>query len=151
MANAIKKIIAKRKKKKTQANDRRDVKLIMCISDLRPIDSAFNNHGNLGSPNEEDTSSMSSFSTTATMDNNPGAGCTVDKYFYQPMGRRIEKLAMRIVMPILSPNRIFQYIEENNRDRPFLISLSFVGGHLTYHELSSVKLAGLSSLVSQTQ
>ena len=32
------------------------------------------------------------------MDDNPGAGLTIDKYFYQPVGRAIERLALYIGM-----------------------------------------------------
>ena len=46
---------------------------------------------------EDDSSSVTSFSTNATMDGNPGAGLTIDKYFYQPVGRAIEKFALKIV------------------------------------------------------
>ena len=37
---------------------------------------------------EDDTSSISSCSTNATMDNIPGAGRTLDMCFYQPVVRR---------------------------------------------------------------
>ena len=47
---------------------------------------------------EDDTVSISSFSTMATMDDNPGAGLTIDKYFYQPVGRAIEKFALKIAI-----------------------------------------------------
>ena len=45
---------------------------------------------------EDDTSSISSFSTNATMDNIPGTGRTLDMCFYQPVGRAIEKFALKI-------------------------------------------------------
>ena len=47
-----------------------------------------------------DTSSISSFSTNATMDNIPGTGRTIDMCFYQPVGRAIEKLALRIAIQL---------------------------------------------------
>ena len=43
----------------------------------------------------DDTSSISSFSTNATMDNIPGTGRTIDMRFYQPVGRAIEKFALK--------------------------------------------------------
>ena len=47
---------------------------------------------------EDDTSSISSFSTNATMDNIPGTGRTIDMRFYQPVGRAIEKFALKIAI-----------------------------------------------------
>ena len=47
---------------------------------------------------EDDTSSISSFSTNATMDNIPGTGRTLDMCFYQPGGRAIEKFALKIAI-----------------------------------------------------
>ena len=47
---------------------------------------------------EDDTNSISSFSTNATMDNIPGAGRTLDMRFYQPVGRAIEKFALKIAI-----------------------------------------------------
>ena len=47
---------------------------------------------------EDDTSSISSCSTNATMDDIPGNGRTIDKYFYQPVGRAIERFAPKITM-----------------------------------------------------
>ena len=46
----------------------------------------------------DDTSSISSFSTNATMDNIPGTGRTIDMRFYQPVGRAIEKFALKIAI-----------------------------------------------------
>ena len=47
---------------------------------------------------KDDTSSISSFSTNATMDNIPGTGRTLDMCFYQPVGRAIEKFALKIAI-----------------------------------------------------
>ena len=47
---------------------------------------------------DSDTESISSVSTNATMDNIPGTGRTIDKYFYQPVGRAIERFAPKITM-----------------------------------------------------
>lgn len=98
---------------------------------------------------EDDTSSTSSFSTTATMDDNPGAGLTVDKYFYQPAGRRIEKLVFRIAMPLLSPGRIFRLIEDHHL-RNWLVFRSLEDKKAFIH-LNSVFSAGLNYLLHQTQ
>ena len=48
----------------------------------------------------DDTNSISSFSTTATMDNIPGTGRTIDMCFYQPVGRAIERLALKIAIQL---------------------------------------------------
>ena len=47
---------------------------------------------------EDDASSISSCSTNATMDNIPGTGRTLDMHFYQPVGRAIEKFALKIAI-----------------------------------------------------
>ena len=57
-----------------------------------------------------DTRSIESFSTTATVDDNPGTGRVLDTYFFQPAGRRIERLAMRFTIRHLHPSRIEAYI-----------------------------------------
>ena len=46
----------------------------------------------------DDATSIYSFSTNATMGDNPEAGLTIDKYFYQPVGRAVEKFALRIAI-----------------------------------------------------
>ena len=38
-----------------------------------------------------DSASISSCSTTATKDNLPGTGRTIDTYIYQPLGRKVER------------------------------------------------------------
>ena len=47
---------------------------------------------------EDGTSSISSCSTNATMDNIPGTGRTIDMCFYQPVGRAIEKFALKMAI-----------------------------------------------------
>ena len=62
---------------------------------------------------EDDTSSISSFSTNATMDNIPGTGRTIDMRFYQPVGRAIEKFALKIAIRLNichpSPTQILRF------------------------------------------
>ena len=62
----------------------------------------------------DDTSSISSCSTNATMDGNPGAGLTIDKYFYQPVGRAIEKFALKVAIRLNichpSPAQILRFL-----------------------------------------
>lgn len=155
MSIAVKRAITKRKEKTSRRNYQKDCKYI--TDDIGPISSAFDHFGAFGRTHslvrqdetEDDTNSMSSFSTTATMDDNPGAGMTVDKYFYQPAGRRIEKLAFRIAMPLLSPGRIFRLIEEHHL-RNWLVFRSLEDKKAFIH-LNSVYSAGLNCLLHQTQ
>ena len=60
----------------------------------------------LDDDNDDDARSIESFSTTATVDDNPGTGRVLDTYFFQPAGRRIERLAMRFTIRYLHPWRI---------------------------------------------
>ena len=63
---------------------------------------------------EDDTSSISSFSTNATMDNIPGTGRTLDMCFYQPVGRAIEKFALKVAIRLNichpSPAQILRFL-----------------------------------------
>lgn len=128
----------------------RDSKYI--IDDFGPFASVFDQHGisSASDENEDDSSLSSSTSTTATTDNDRGAGWTVDKYFYQPVGRKIEKLAFRIAIPLLSPGRIFQYIKGNNLHER-LPALLLTSSEKDHADLKSVYIAGLNCLVHQTQ
>ena len=62
---------------------------------------------------EDDASSISSCSTNATMDNIPGTGRTLDMCFYQPVGRAIEKFALKIAIRLNichpSPTQILRF------------------------------------------
>ena len=64
---------------------------------------------------EDDTSSISSFSTNATTDNIPGTGRTIDMCFYQPVGRAIEKFALKIAIRLNichpSPAQILRFFQ----------------------------------------
>ena len=64
---------------------------------------------------EDDTSSISSLSTNATMDNIPGTGRTIDMRFYQPVGRAIEKFALKMAMRLNichpSPAQILRFFD----------------------------------------
>ena len=50
----------------------------------------------------------------ATMDNIPGTGRTIDMYFYQPVGRAIEKFALKIAIRLNnyhpSPAQILRFL-----------------------------------------
>lgn len=100
-----------------------------------------------------------SISTTATGDDLPGTGRIIDTHVFQPMGRQIERLAMRFTIASLHPSRIVQYIEtEITLYSPFFDELiswkksveracrtSYV------HPNRSTIVAGMKGLVKQTQ
>lgn len=105
---------------------------------------------------DDNVNSINSFSTTATADNIPGTGRAVDTYFFQPIGRRIERLAMRFTISSLHPARIAQYIEAEE--------ISLIPGYVYVRTLSgtisflchakpngSTVIAGIKGLVKQTQ
>ena len=62
----------------------------------------------------DDVTSLGSGSTNETMDDNPGAGLTIDKYFYQPVGRAIERFALKIAIRLNivhpSPAQIIRFL-----------------------------------------
>ena len=64
---------------------------------------------------EDDASSINSFSTNATMDNIPGTGRTLDMCFYQPVGRAIEKFALKVAIRLNichpSPAQILRFFQ----------------------------------------
>ena len=64
----------------------------------------------------DETSLTNSYSTEATMDNLPGPGRTIDTYFYQPVGRAIEKFTLKIGIRLNichpSPAQILRYFLE---------------------------------------
>ena len=64
----------------------------------------------LDDDNGNDARSIESFSTTATVDDNPGTGRVLDTYFFQPAGRRIERFAMRFTIRYRHPSRIEAFI-----------------------------------------
>lgn len=105
---------------------------------------------------DDDDNSITSFSTTATADNLPGTGRTVDTYIFQPVGRRIERLAMRFTIASLHPARIAQYIETDETEYfPYSFNwytLNEVVADLCgYRQNGSTILAGMKGLVKQTQ
>ena len=102
-----------------------------------------------------DAKSIDSFSTTATVDDNPGTGRVLDTYFFQPAGRRIERLAMRITIRHLHPSRIEAFIDSDLRPLPYLdikrtlsIALQDID---RVHFSGPTVISGLKSLVRQAQ
>ena len=105
--------------------------------------------------NDGDTRSIESFSTTATVDDNPGTGRVLDTYFFQPAGRRIERLAMRFTIRHLHPWRIEAFITENSKVSQYFIPKVTLNGAL--QEIGAggysapIVISGLKSLVRQEQ
>ena len=102
-----------------------------------------------------DTRSIESFSTTATVDGNPGTGRVLDTYFFQPVGRRIERLAMRFTIRHLHPSRIEAVITRGIGYLPWLnlkFTLSFTLQRIDVVYFSGpTAISGLKSLVRQAQ
>ena len=103
-----------------------------------------------------DTRSIESFSTTATVDDNPGTGRVLDTYFFQPAGRRIERLAMRFTIRHLHPSRIEAFIASEDRGYfPALdikLTLGVALRNIDYKFFSGTTvIPGLKSLVRQAQ
>ena len=104
---------------------------------------------------EDDTSSISSFSTNATMDNIPGTGRTIDMRFYQPVGRAIEKFALKMAMRLNichpSPAQILRFFDLSlSMTRPRVVKKP--GDVIA--RISAVKptaVPGVLSLVQQSQ
>ena len=103
---------------------------------------------------KEDVMSIESFSTTATADDNPGTGRVLDTYFFQPIGRRIERLAMRFTIRHLHPMRIEAFIHGNLVYFPWLAperTLRLVLQDINTFRSGSTIIAGLKGLIQQTQ
>ena len=105
---------------------------------------------------EDDTSSISSFSTNATMDNIPGTGRTLDMCFYQPVGRAIEKFALKVAIRLNichpSPAQILRFFQLSpNLDYGLSVCRkpSDVIADISAVEPSAVP--GILSLVEQSQ
>ena len=105
---------------------------------------------------EDDTSSISSFSTNATMDNIPGTGRTIDMRFYQPVGRAIERFALKIAIRLNiyhpSPAQILRYLGVSPRYGSWYGNAkkpSDVIARISAEEPSAVP--GILSLVQQSQ
>ena len=102
-----------------------------------------------------DAKSIDSFSTTATVDDNPGTGRVLDTYFFQPAGRRIERLAMRFTIRHLHPSRIEAFIAGGIGYFPFIehkLTLSFALRRINPRNFSvPTVISGLKSLVRQAQ
>ena len=104
---------------------------------------------------DDDAKSIDSFSTTATVDDNPGTGRVLDAYFFQPAGRRIERLAMRFTIRHLHPSRIEAFIDRGIGCFPWLglkLTLSNALRDIdTKHFSGPTVISGLKSLVRQAQ
>ena len=104
-----------------------------------------------------DRDSINSFSTNATMDNIPGTGRSIDMHFYQPVGRAIEKFALKIGMRLNiyqpSPAQILRFFLGCDRGTWIFVGeikrLNDMKGYISAEE--PVYLPGVLSLVKQSQ
>ena len=102
---------------------------------------------------DDDAKSIESFSTTATVDNNPGTGRVLDTYFFQPVGRRIERFALRITIGHLHPWRIEAFISENSKTEGILKQTlkDALQGIDARVNTGPIIVSGLKGLVRQAQ
>ena len=103
---------------------------------------------------KEDVMSIESFSTTATADDNPGTGRVLDTYFFQPIGRRIERLAMRFTIRYLHPRRIEAFMSRGIGCYPWFapkLTLSHTLREIDGYWSGPTFVSGLKSLVQQAQ
>ena len=100
----------------------------------------------------EDTSSISTYSTNATADDLPGPGRLLDKYIYQRGGRIIERFVTKWNMATLHPAYIVRYLYPLPVSRFLTLGEkleTIIFNIETFHGPAVV--AGLNSLVQQTQ
>lgn len=107
---------------------------------------------------DDDANSVSSHSTNATVDDNPGTGRLIDKYLYQREGRRLEYFIFRIRLPSLPPARISRFIEDQygaflllRYEDDIGVPLSDLPTLICFDSRGSTTLSGMKSLVQQTR
>lgn len=117
-----------------------------------PVDTPANNS------DDDDANSVSSHSTNATVDDNPGTGRLIDKYLYQREGRRLEYFIFRIRLPSLPPARISRFIEDQygaflllRYEDDIGVPLSDLPTLICFNSRGSTTLSGMKSLVQQTR
>lgn len=105
-----------------------------------------------------DNMSISTVSTMATFDDLPGTGRIIDKHFYQPTGRRIERLAVRITFPFLTPGAITHRISGLITQSYFLPRIDVRSQGAILYDISKATfwdgrtvVVGLESLIRQTR
>lgn len=94
----------------------------------------------------------------ATFDDLPGTGRIIDKHFYQPTGRRIERLAVRITFPFLTPGDITHRISGLITQSYFLPRIDVRSQGAILYDISKATfwdgrtvVVGLESLIRQTR
>ena len=152
--------VRRNKGKRPKFNDK-DLKRLLEFDDvfgLSQYDTGWNaSHGtNAYIEDEDDASSISSCSTNATMDNIPGTGRTIDMRFYQPVGRAIERFALKIAIRLNvchpSPVQILRFLGMSPQYDLWLSSVritSDVIADISAEQPSAVP--GILSLVQQSQ
>ena len=147
----------KAKRPKFKDNDLNQMAEIGDMFGLNHFDTGWNaSYGTSAYIEDEDgTSSISSCSTNATMDNIPGTGRTIDMCFYQPVGRAIEKFALMIAIRLNichpSPAQILRFfrLSPNTLWHKKVNKPSDVIAHMSTWQPSAVP--GILSLVEQSQ
>lgn len=141
------------RRKSTKEEDRFYAMYYMYLEPSRPGLQAYITC--INDDDDDDGGSINSFSTTATVDNNPGTGRVLDTYFFQPAGRRIERLAMRFSIRHLHPWRISAFINDAHRCNAEImklkVSLDQALGGFYRVQVGPTVVAGLKSLVRQAQ
>ena len=104
---------------------------------------------------DDDARTIETFSTTATVDDNPGTGRVLHTYFFQPAGQQLERLAMRFTIRHLHPSRIEAFIAVGIGYFPWLeikLTLSVALREIDPRHFSGpTVISGLKSLVRQAQ
>lgn len=100
---------------------------------------------------DKDANSVRSYSTTSTVDDNPGTGRLIDKYLYQKGGRKVERLIfwVRIKLPNVHPAIISRILYDGSQSyRSPTISLSAL---MRDFRRDPILISVLQNLVRQTQ
>lgn len=102
---------------------------------------------------DNDTSTIRTYSTNSTVDDNPGPGRLIDKHIYQRLGRKLERFIIWIKPPMLLPAHILAYFEKQNNGHGI-----FYSWDPTYRKRSilgpfreKTSIYGLKCLVKQAQ
>ena len=73
----------------------------------------------------DEVDSEISESSTATIDDNPGPGRTIDKYFYQKAGKKVEQIYFRVALPSLSTGQVMRCIARYKEKHRFSHGLGY--------------------------
>ena len=105
---------------------------------------------------EDEDSSIITFSTNSTVDDNPGTGRIIDKFIYQIPGRALERLALRLTISSLSPERILGYFASQTATAQHCAIFMWHFEPHTFYPwslecMSSTMISGIKGLAKQSQ